>query len=145
MNKLSKINKWYILTVALLATVFFSSETLLEVVTRDATGITTGIIAIFVLCHLAVARLIAKPSERLETTIAFIAEFMVALGLIGTVTGFMILFGDSFINLHVSDQASIAAVISDVAAGLGTALVTTLFGLVSRWAIIAELHFLYED
>lgn len=145
MNKLSKINKWYILTVALVATVFFSFDTLLEVVTRDGTGITSGIIVIFILCHFTVARLIAKPSERLESTIVFIAEFMVALGLIGTVTGFMILFGDSFISLDVSDQASIASVISDVASGLGTALVTTLFGLASRWAIIAELHFLYED
>ena len=140
-----QLNRWLIFSVGLVLVALAAGETLIGVINRDGTGITLGILSIFVLCHFAVARAITDGTDEFVDKIVFVAEFMVALGLIGTVTGFMMLFGDSFNALDVSDQASIAAVISDMAAGLGTALVTTLFGLIGRWTIIGELKFLLEE
>ena len=60
----------------------------------------------------------------------FFAESMITLGLIGTVTGFIIMLGGAFGDLDLSDIGAAKEVIRDMAAGMSTALTTTLVGLV---------------
>jgi hypothetical protein len=60
----------------------------------------------------------------------FIAESCISVGMIGTLIGFMLMLSSSLGSVDPSDIESMKAVISDMAAGMSTALVTTLSGLV---------------
>ena len=68
----------------------------------------------------------------------FFAESMITLGLIGTVTGFIIMLGGAFADLDLSNIGQAKEVIRDMAAGMSTALTTTLVGLVC--SIITKLQ-----
>lgn len=61
----------------------------------------------------------------------FMAEFMMGLGMMGTLIGFLILLQSAFGSgtINVSDAASTTKVLSGMAKGFGTAGITTLVGL----------------
>ena len=69
----------------------------------------------------------------------FISESCLALGMVGTVTGFLIMLGTAFENVDVSNAATLQQALSDIAIGMSTALWTTLVGLVSSLIIKVQL------
>jgi hypothetical protein len=69
----------------------------------------------------------------------FLAEAALALGMIGTVAGFLIMLLSAFANIDVADTASLQTALSGMASGMGTALYTTLTGLVVSLFIKAQL------
>ena len=69
----------------------------------------------------------------------FVAESCLVLGLIGTVTGFILMLGIAFINLDVTNVASVQEALKNMSIGMSTALYTTLVGLVSSLAIKVQL------
>jgi len=52
------------------------------------------------------------------------------VGMVGTVIGFMLMLGSSFAEIDPSNVDSMKRVITDMAAGMSTALLTTLCGLI---------------
>lgn len=58
------------------------------------------------------------------------ASEMTALGLIGTVIGFMLLLGPTFAEFNLADTAASSRMLAKMALGMSTALTTTLVGLV---------------
>ncbi len=60
----------------------------------------------------------------------FIAESCISVGMIGTLIGFMLMLGSTLGSIDPGDIDSMKAVISNMATGMSTALVTTLSGLV---------------
>tara|TARA_B100000959_G_C14728731_1_gene520033 strand:- start:164 stop:625 length:462 start_codon:yes stop_codon:yes gene_type:complete len=60
----------------------------------------------------------------------FIAESCLALGMVGTVTGFLLMLGTAFANVDVTNSATLQQALADMAVGMSTALYTTLIGLV---------------
>ena len=60
----------------------------------------------------------------------FISESMLALGMIGTVAGYIIMLGSSFEGLDVENVESLKQTLTDMAIGMSTALYTTLTGLI---------------
>jgi hypothetical protein len=73
----------------------------------------------------------------------FAAETLLALGMTGTVIGFIIIMKD-FMYIDVQDVASIEAMIKSLGSGISTALYTTLFGLVTSMLLKVQ-YFLLED
>ena len=69
----------------------------------------------------------------------FISESCLALGMVGTVTGFLIMLGTAFANVDVSNAVTLQQALSDMATGMSTALWTTLVGLVSSLIIKVQL------
>ena len=69
----------------------------------------------------------------------FVTEMMLALGMIGTVIGFILMLGSSFESLNVSDTTSVKTALTDMALGMSTALYTTLVGLVCSQALKVQL------
>jgi len=69
----------------------------------------------------------------------FVSESCLALGMVGTVTGFLIMLGTAFENVDVSNAATLQQALSDMAIGMSTALWTTLVGLVSSLIIKVQL------
>jgi len=69
----------------------------------------------------------------------FIAESCLAIGMVGTVTGFLIMLGTAFANVDVTNAATLQQALSDMAIGMSTALWTTLVGLVCSLIIKVQL------
>ena len=69
----------------------------------------------------------------------FISESCLALGMIGTVTGFLIMLGTAFANVDVTNATTLQQALSDMATGMSTALWTTLVGLVCSLIIKVQL------
>jgi len=69
----------------------------------------------------------------------FISESCLALGMVGTVTGFLIMLGTAFANVDVTNSVTLQQALSDMATGMSTALWTTLVGLVSSLIIKVQL------
>ena len=69
----------------------------------------------------------------------FVAESCLALGMVGTVTGFLLMLGTAFANVDVTDSATLQQALSDMAIGMSTALWTTLVGLISTLIIKVQL------
>ena len=69
----------------------------------------------------------------------FISESCLALGMVGTVTGFLIMLGTAFENVDVSNAMTLQRALSDMATGMSTALWTTLVGLVCSLIIKVQL------
>ena len=69
----------------------------------------------------------------------YLAETCLALGMIGTVAGFLLMLGAAFGNINVGDTASLQQALSDMAVGMSTALYTTLVGLVASLFLKSQL------
>jgi len=69
----------------------------------------------------------------------FIAESCLALGMVGTVTGFLLMLGTAFSNIDVSNSASLQKALEFMAVGMSTALWTTLVGLICSLIIKVQL------
>ena len=64
----------------------------------------------------------------------FIAESLMALGMIGTVIGFILMLGSSFESIDVSNTETLKETLTSMAIGMSTALYTTVTGLIcSLW------------
>ena len=69
----------------------------------------------------------------------FVSESCLALGMVGTVTGFLIMLGTAFANVDVTNAVTLQQALSDMAIGMSTALWTTLVGLVCSLIIKVQL------
>lgn len=69
----------------------------------------------------------------------YMAESCLTVGMIGTVAGFLLMLGAAFGNIDVSNTQTLQAALSDMAAGMSTALYTTLVGLVASLFIKSQL------
>jgi len=138
------LNKWLALSVGLTLglSVLEHFGLLSKVLGMDGTGITFLILAVFFLAHFVTLNLVFKFNEQVIENLWFVAESLIALGMIGTVVGFTMLFGDAFTHLNLEDTESVMAALSDIASGMGTALITTLVGLVTSLILKFELVFI---
>tara|TARA_R110000823_G_scaffold75450_13_gene172647 strand:+ start:523 stop:921 length:399 start_codon:yes stop_codon:yes gene_type:complete len=101
----------------------------------DSTKLGFFILAFFLVISSCIGLLASKLDgesdlfKKFHNFVWFSAEAMLVLGMIGTVVGFIIVFGQDFANINVQDSATTVKFLSGVASGVGTALSTTLVGL----------------
>ena len=69
----------------------------------------------------------------------FIAESCLALGMVGTVTGFLYMLGTAFENIDITDATTLQDALASMAKGMSTALYTTLTGLIASLIIKIQL------
>ena len=69
----------------------------------------------------------------------FIAEACLALGMIGTVTGFLLMLNGAFMEIDLSNPTTIQNSLVKMALGMSTALYTTLTGLICSLALKIQL------
>ena len=69
----------------------------------------------------------------------FISEACLALGMIGTVSGFIFVLNSAFGSIDVSNIATLQKALSSMATGMSTALWTTLTGLVCSLSLKIQL------
>ena len=141
-----KLLKWWLifcLTMLGFGTLYyFNVHSLLY--HADVTKLSFLIIIIFMFTSIWIGR----KTFDLETTSVtddtidvgwFIAESCLALGMVGTVTGFLYMLGTAFENIDVSNSLTLQDALASMAKGMSTALYTTLTGLIASLIIKVQL------
>ena len=109
-----------------------------ELYEADQTKISFLILTIFVLTSIWIG-VITKLQDRTVELGWFIAEACLALGMIGTVTGFLLMLNGAFTQIDLSNPTTIQNSLVNMALGMSTALYTTLTGLVCSLALKIQL------
>ena len=60
----------------------------------------------------------------------FISDLVLTIGMIGTVSGFLIMLTGAFAGVDLGDEVAMKNVLEKMSKGMSTALYTTLFGLI---------------
>ena len=110
----------------------------------DVTKLSFLIIIIFVFTSIWIGR---KTYDLESTSVIddkidvgwFIAESCLALGMVGTVTGFLYMLGTAFENIDITDATTLQDALASMAKGMSTALYTTLTGLIASLIIKVQL------
>lgn len=112
---------------------------------KDITRLSFAIIAVFFGTSLYIGYITYKVNkgntlQQSNLNIGwFITELLLAMGMIGTVIGFILMLGSSFESINVADTGSLKAALTDMARGMSTALYTTLCGLVTSQILKVQL------
>ena len=141
-----KLLKWWLifcLTILGFGTLYhFEVHSLLYY--ADVTKLSFLIIIIFMFTSIWIGR----KTYDLETTSVhddkvdvgwFIAESCLALGMVGTVTGFLYMLGTAFENIDITNATTLQDALASMARGMSTALYTTLTGLITSLIIKIQL------
>ena len=139
----SLLLRWWFLfcTQIALGTVAYHFNFFHHLYREDTTRIGFFILGILVLTTLWLGKKIYSRSKDFSTG-WFIAESCVVLGLVGTVTGFILMLG-SVANAASLDVNTMQKILTQMSAGMGTALLTTLTGLIG--SILLGLQYLLLD
>jgi len=136
--------KW----VAILSSTFFSFFVIHmfglwnELWQADQTKISFLILFVWLISSFFLLYEIIKPKSVDNELLWFTSESMVTLGLIGTVSGFLLMLYSAFEGIDVGDIDSLTKSLSQMATGMSTALTTTLVGLVSSLHLKVQLMLL---
>lgn len=97
----------------------------------DRTCLSWLILAIFFSASALLGRKVQKRGEEADVgVINYCIRTCTALGFLGTIIGLIIMIVGAFANLDVANHESLRVALVAMASGIGTALVTTLVGLV---------------
>ena len=142
----TKLLKWWLifcLTILGFGTLYyFNVHSLLYY--ADVTKLSFLIIIIFMFTSIWIGR----KTFDLETTSVvddtidvgwFVAESCLALGMVGTVTGFLYMLGTAFENIDITNATTLQDALASMARGMSTALYTTLTGLIASLVIKIQL------
>jgi len=114
-----------------------------ELWAEDATKLSFVILSIWLATTLWIgvwqARFVRVHVDYLIKIGWFLSEVCLALGMIGTVAGFLLMLGTAFSGIDVSNTATLQSALTSMATGMSTALYTTLTGLVCALYIKAQL------
>ena len=110
---------------------------------HDLTKLSVAILALFAATTSVIGYKIwneRNEEEKYEYNVEwFVSEMMISLGMIGTVIGFIYMLYSVFSSLNITDTLAVQQSLGKMAQGMGTALLTTLVGLVSSVLIKSQL------
>ena len=137
--------KWYAIFCSSLLLVYLSYYfgILHELYQTDFTKLSWVILAIFFVMSSALGYKLHKKNYKTSDFEWFVAESMLSIGMVGTVIGFIYMLTTIFSGLDVQQVASVQQALSDMATGMGTALWTTLVGLI--FSIIYKTQLVLVD
>ena len=143
---MKSVLKWWLIfcltLLGLCACVYFNVHK--DLYAADVTRLSFLIISIFIctsvwICTKTYKVGVQQDYDQKSDVGWFISESCLALGMVGTVTGFLIMLGTAFENVGVTNAATLQQALADMATGMSTALWTTLVGLVSSLIIKVQL------
>lgn len=123
---------WTIAVVMALATgvgVYFDAHTF--IIKNDFTYLSFINLSILFLFTLVALYQTFVKSFKTSDTQWFFADAVLSLGMVGTLAGFLVVLYSTFQGLDVGDTDSMKKAIETLATGMGTALLTSLVGLVA--------------
>lgn len=140
-NPSTKLNQWW-LAVSVMVTTALASVILVDAHllfwNNDVTYLSSVILVLWILSTINIGLQIHKDQQSTEFS-WFIADSFLTIGMIGTVVGFVYMLSTTFASLDPNDTNSMKAAIATMAAGMSTALLTTLAGLISSLSLKLQL------
>jgi hypothetical protein len=137
--------RWWILVcleiLIIAIAIFFGFHTVLE--SSDQTRLSFVIAATWAVVTIAIGRWhFLADTEHIRNSAKvgwFAAEACLALGMLGTVMGFLMMLGTAFASINVSDTGTLQTALTTMALGMATALYTTLTGIVANLFLKIQL------
>jgi hypothetical protein len=112
----------------------------LYILNNDQTYISFVLIGIWLLTSSMIGYKLLKNITTSNEKFWFIAETCMAIGMMGTVLGFILMLGGSNLaSIDPSDVEGMKGVIGQLASGMATALLTTLTGLIVSVSLRTQL------
>ena len=147
--------KWWT-TIIIVGTLLGIAEAYVGVSTfifeLDTTRLSLLIISITVLCSLVMgyyAYKIQFQKTRILpeslTPLWYFSETVLGIGMVGTLVGFLIVLTTTFQDIDSTNASEIKRIISELAHGMGIALITSLTGLISSIIMKFELVMLESE
>lgn len=140
------ILKWWLITCLsfLGMIVLFYYDIHLEIYQSDKTLLSFLLVFIFLFTTAWIGvkqfKFNKNPYHIIDTDVGwFISETCLTIGMIGTVTGFLLMLGTTFAGIDISDTKTIQNALVNMATGMSTALYTTLTGLIVSVIIKMQL------
>ena len=138
----TRLLKWWLIFCLILlgigTAIFFDMHTKLYI--ADLTKLSFLILSVFLITSIWIGRKTYDTEYSQGVEVGwFISDSCLALGMIGTVTGFLIMLGTAFENIDVTNSKTLQDALSTMAVGMSTALYTTLIGLISSLLIKVQL------
>ena len=127
---------WYLLVIlqvfAFATAVYFGlHENLWQ---EDQTKISFGILMLWTVSTMFIGVWHTKQCKTEITDLSkigwYLAETALALGMLGTLAGFLLMLGTAFASIDVTNTATLQSALTNMALGMSTALYTTLVGLI---------------
>lgn len=120
---------WVALMTQVIAAIFMYQNGIFEMLfSADPTGISIVILVIHVLSFLWMGYA-TQQNHRESHVISYVSDVQLGLGMTGTLIGFVIMFSTVFVG--ITTEEDVANALGLIASGVGTALWTTLTGLIS--------------
>jgi hypothetical protein len=105
---------------------------------NDVTYLSFVLIAVWLVTSFVIGYKTYQEKDTSETT-WFISDSCMTVGMIGTVVGFIYMLSGNFADINPEDINQMREIIGDMATGMGTALLTTLVGLVASLFLKIQL------
>jgi len=131
-----------LLAALAIALVYYDVYTFL--LDNDFTYISIVNLTILTLSSFWVGFDIANGRTKGRDTQWFLADSVLSLGMVGTLFGFLIVLYSTFHGIDVGDTESMKKAIETLASGMGTALITSLVGLIASIVMKLQLVILEE-
>ena len=141
---------WWVTNLAVASGVFWAwyHGIISKIWYDDVTMITTVLAVLYVITTLLIGYVAYTKDFKSKIVDAcwFLSEQMLALGMLGTVVGFIYLLTAVITSASVTDPASLAALLANMSVGLGIALYTNATGILSSLITKALLYAVtYDD
>lgn len=141
---------WWITNLAVASGVFWAwyHGIISEIWHDDVTMITSVLAILYIVTTLLIGYVAYTKNFKSKIVDAcwFLSEQMLALGMLGTVVGFIYLLTSGITSASVTDPASLAALLANMSVGLGIALYTNATGILSSLITKALLYAVtYDD
>ena len=112
----------------------------LYILNNDQTYISFILVGIWLLTSMRIGYKLKKEITTSNEKFWFIAETCMAIGMMGTVLGFILMLGGSNLaSIDPTDVEGMKNVIGQLASGMATALLTTLTGLIVSVSLRTQL------
>jgi len=143
---------WFFCSLLLTTFIVWQLDVFEKIWNADQTKISVAILSLFTIMTIYCGRQawslskIKKNNQDVDETIKsryepgwFVSEVCLTMGLIGTVSGFILMLYGAFADLNISDTSSVQQSLMNMSLGMSTALYTTLIGLVT--SLLLKIQF----
>jgi hypothetical protein len=135
MQKLKQFYIWWITNLLVLTGIYWAWYVgiIAKIWHDDVTMITAAIAAMYIVTTIMIGYVAYTKdfTSKLVDASWFLSEQMLALGMLGTVVGFIYLLSSGITSASVTDPTSLASLLANMSVGLGIALYTNAVGIAS--------------
>ena len=135
MRSVKPLYIWWITNLAVATGVFWAWHNgIITKIWYDDVTMITSVLAILYLITTALIGYVAYTKDyanKIVDACWFLSEQMLAIGMLGTVVGFIYLLSSGITSASVTDPTSLATLLANMSVGLGIALYTNAVGILA--------------